>query len=299
MSESANAGGGTSPSLGASSPSQAPSDPRNPQSTNPAVNDDFEEWDHGGKKIRVPRSELRNGYMRGADSTKKWQEASNIRKEADTQQARVKDFIDSVGKSPRAALRQLLGDGTDIGDVLASALEEELAEQSKSPHQREMENLRKERDDLKGKFKSQEDRQQQVRDAREAQAFAAQYEKDLTEFVDRNPNITPLALHQAMAMQKLHADQDNELSIDEAYDAVKEETEALEQNWTAGLAKRPFATWPHELQQAAMRGMRESVRTPTPRPVSAPRMQQNESAQAPRVGTVSEGFEALSKRFGL
>ena len=134
-----------------------------------------------GEEIEVSTEELERGYQRARAAAKRFEEASALRKQLDSEKEQIRGWVESLKGDPITMLEQL---GVDMRSKIEEHYSTLLAREQMSPEQRELH-------DLKAKMRQQEsekaERERQAREQAE-QAAATQYRErftsELTEALD-------------------------------------------------------------------------------------------------------------------
>lgn len=170
------------------------------------------------EELEVDQDEVVKGYQKAQASTKRFQEASRIKKEAE-------ELREQMLQNPFAALSDKM-DKKQLREMTEQWLLEQLNEDQLSPEQRRLR-------ELEAKEKAwQEEREDRERKAAEsklqedASRAAQEYEKQFVSALEARDLPKSFATIKKMAYHIRNAAQNNyELSVDEAADLVQDEVQ--------------------------------------------------------------------------
>lgn len=223
-----------------------------PTPTAPPVQEDPSiEVDFDGDKRKLTAKEIRDGYLRQQDYTRKTTELARVRKAAETvaqayeqQQRERAEFADFMSDHRKVAQYMAKQFGPDAVSALLENLQGQQAQNPNEPvtldrveqlSNQKFEQLQRQQQELEAKFQQTlEERLQQERQSIESQRARTEYDRVLNPFVDKLLSDNPVlqAIDNVETLIRFKVLQSNPQTVEEAKSAfekiVKTQVEKLQ-----------------------------------------------------------------------
>lgn len=132
-----------------------------------------------GEKLMLTRDELMKGFQLGAASHKRFQEAAKARKEAEAALSKIKE-------NPLEAFIEAGGDQAAFRAIVEDYLLKEIEYDKLSPEEKELQDLRKYKEEQSAWRKSEEERKQQEILAQETEMHQKQLSEQYSQVLEAN-----------------------------------------------------------------------------------------------------------------
>lgn len=249
----------------------------------------------GGKEDVVDLETLARGYQSAQDSTRKWQEAADTRKQVEGLFAKLKS-------NPIEALKGLLthpGVGLDFRKIITEHLAEEFEYESLPPEKKELADTRKKLAEYEAKERARDEAETKAKDEAFRRQYAANLEKDLVTAIDTSglPK-TEYTFSRVLYYMREALSRDLPLTAEQAIPLVREDYEREHQALVGGLdaPKLLKMLGPDALKKLEAHKVEEFKKSQTPAAPAAPTTpKERKTAPEPRVKrqSISEAMQEM------